>query len=103
MSVHVGIEQTKIGKFLPIIPGHFREEGLFHMNSFIMGKRQDELLGKSVDQRKGELILMMFSKYRILFKIGESIVHPSHIPLEIESETRSEEHTSELQSRGHLV
>src|SRR5690625_5434583 len=49
MSVHVGIEQTKIGKFLPIIPGHFREEGLFHMNS------------------------------------------------------RSEEHTSELQSRGHLV
>src|SRR5690625_6999788 len=30
---------------------------------------------------------MMFSKYRILFKIGESIVHPSHIPLEIESET----------------
>ncbi len=50
------------------------------MHHLVMGKHQNKILMKCVQQRKGNHVVMVLSMDRILGSIGQEIVHPTHIP-----------------------
>src|SRR5207253_11342878 len=71
----------------------FRSKEQFLFNSFLKlltswGKHSEEIKGSSLDEKQVARVLQLLAKYDVLTEIAA---------------IRSEEHTSELQSRGHLV
>src|SRR5690625_7088133 len=58
---------------------------------------------KYIEQYFGEKIFIRTSKKLLLTPAGELILNHAKKVIEQEQMIRSEEHTSELQSRGHLV
>jgi len=57
------------------------------MYHFIMGERQHEVFCKTIEQPKGELIMMETSMDRISLHIAQHVMHPAHIPLHAEAQT----------------
>jgi hypothetical protein len=69
MGVLIGVEQTEIGELLPQVAGHFVEERTFSVDDFIVGEGKHEVLGKGVEQRESELVVLVFSVNGIVGKI----------------------------------
>src|SRR6266576_485197 len=86
MSEHPGIKHPQIGELLPNIPRHFREQRAFPMNNFIVTQHQNEMLLKSIKERKGNVSLMKPPVNRIKLHVMEKVVHPAHIPFKAEPE-----------------
>src|ERR1700681_1520470 len=82
MRVLIAIEQAEVGKLLPQVAGHFVEERVLAVNDFVMGEGQNEIFGEGVEQRKGQLVLLIFAVDRVGGEIGKGVVHPSHVPLQ---------------------
>ena len=57
------------------------------MYHFIMRKYQHEFLAVGIDHAEGKFSVMVASEIRIVFDIIQIIVHESHIPLQIKTES----------------
>src|SRR6266496_73810 len=68
-GIHISEKQAQVGKFSPFISRHFSQQGRFTMDHFVMGKRHDKVLRKSIHGTKGELIVMKSSMNRIKPKV----------------------------------
>src|SRR5690606_41915238 len=51
-----------------------------------MTERQNEVLGKSIDEAEGELAVVVAAMDGIAAHIIEAVVHPAHVPLVAEAE-----------------
>src|SRR4029077_16541898 len=87
MTKHPRIKHPQIGKFLPHITRHFRKQGPFPMNNFVVTKNQNELLLESVEQREGESSMMKPAKDWIQLHVFQKVVHPAHVPFEAETQS----------------
>ena len=56
------------------------------MHNFIVGEGQHEVFAESIEEREGELVVLIATKNRILGKILERVIHPAHVPFEAETE-----------------
>src|SRR4030095_11056370 len=65
-----------------------------------MGQRQHKILLKRVDHSERELIVMVLAMNRILGKVCERIVHPTHIPFEPEPEAAGIDRTGHHRPSG---
>ena len=65
---------------------HAPYERTLAADDLIMRERQDMLFAEGIDERKGQLVVMVFAVNGVKLKIGKGIVHKSHIPFEIEAE-----------------
>ena len=86
MGKHIGIKQTHIGEFLPIIAGHFIEYRLFAVNHFIVGERQQEVFGERIQHAEGQHVVMVFAVNGFLRHVTQGIVHPAHVPFQIKTQ-----------------
>src|SRR5580693_4130700 len=85
MAEHEAVKKAQIGELLPIIARHFSDHGTFSVDNLIMGIRQDEIFRESVQQAKSDFVVMIAAEDRILRYVIQSIVHPTHVPLEAET------------------
>src|SRR5215469_4313904 len=85
MRPHPSQERPQVRHPLPWIPRHLVEQRAFDVHHFVVRKRQDEALAESVEQTKGKLPVVMASVNRILGEVLQGVVHPAHIPLEVDS------------------
>src|SRR5207247_6191117 len=102
-----------------------------HMDHLVVRKREQEILRVRIKHAEGQPVELATPVVRVAFHELQGVVHPTHVPLEIETQSalargvrdfrkgagflgnghgagilpvdRSEEHTSELQSRVDLV
>ena len=51
------------------------------MHDFVMGKRKQKVLLKSIEHAEGEIAMMMFAVYRVECHILQRVMHPAHVPL----------------------
>ena len=65
---------------------HLVEHRSLPVHHFVVGIRHHEPLGMLVNHAEGELVVMPFTVERILPEILERIVHPAHVPLQIETD-----------------
>src|SRR5438445_8990936 len=84
MPEHPRVKHPQISEFLPDIPRHFRKQRAFPMNNFVVAQHQDEMLLKSVEERKGNVSLMEPPINRIELHVMEEVVHPTHVPFKDE-------------------
>ena len=86
MAVLISVEEPQIGELLPHVAGHFVEKRIFTVDDLVVRKRQHKIFGESIQQGKGELVLVKLAVNGILGEISERVVHPAHVPLEAEAE-----------------
>ena len=86
MRPHVAEQQAEICKLLPIVARHFLEQGTFPVDYFVVRERQNEILGECVDHRERQFVMVIFPVNRIVFHESQRVVHPAHIPFQIEAE-----------------
>src|SRR5437764_13779359 len=87
MPEHPCIKHPQIGELLPDIPRHFGKQRAFPIDNFIVTQHQNEMLLKSVDERKRNISLMEPREDRTELHVSEEVVHPGHVPLEAEPES----------------
>ncbi len=82
MGVHKGVQRAQIGEFLPAVARHLVEQRAFHMHDLVVRERQHEFLRKCVQEREGELILMVAAVNWVVVHVLQDVMHPPHVPLE---------------------
>ena len=86
LAVHVPVDQSEVGELLPVVSGHFAEERSFAVHDLIMGKRKGEVLRKGIKHAEGQIVMLVFSMDRVMGHVGQRVVHPTHVPLEAETQ-----------------
>src|SRR5438132_2597938 len=84
MPEHPRIKHPQIGKLLPDVARHFGKQRAFPMDNFIVTQHQNEMLLKSVDERKGNISLMKSAVNGIELHVIEEVMHPAHVPFKAE-------------------
>src|SRR3970040_1393594 len=87
MAILVSEQQAQIGEFLPVVAGHFPEEGTLAVYHLIVGERQNKVFVKCVPDAEGKLIMMIFAVDGIERKIFQRVVHPAHVPLQAKAQS----------------
>src|SRR3984893_14661054 len=86
MAILIGVEETQVGELLPHVAGHLVEERVFAVDDFVVRERQDEVFRKRVEQREGELVLVVFSVDGGVGEKREGVVFFSPLSFVTESE-----------------
>src|SRR5580692_8374861 len=68
-----------------------------------MRQRQYEIFEPRVDETERQIAMMKSAVDRLLGEVVESVVHPSHVPLEAEAETAEIQGTADAGPRGGLL
>src|SRR5258706_1538225 len=79
MRPHESEIGAQIGKLLPRIARSAAVEGTFAVHDLVMGKRQDEFLGKRVEQTEGQILMVPVAMRRVAAEIAQRVVHPTHV------------------------
>ena len=87
MREHIAEECAVGGEFIALKTRHFLDHRALAVNNLIMRDRQDIVFGEAVEERECQLIVIECAVKRIHRHIGEHIVHPAHVPLEIEAQS----------------
>ena len=87
MSCHKCICCLEIGIFVKAFSRHLIQHGAFQMNDFIMRKNKDIVLRICILHGKCHHMMCIFPEIRIQLHILCKIMHPSHIPLQAESQS----------------
>ena len=64
------------------------------MHDLVVADRQHVVLGVGVDEREGQLAVVVLPVDRVVLHVAEAVVHPAHVPLEAEAEA------AEVRRRG---
>src|SRR5579864_1504466 len=89
LPIHPRVKHSEIGKFLPLVTRHLRNQRAFAVYHFIVTQNQNEMFLKRVEQRKRDVVVMKTAKNRIERHVLQKVVHPAHVPFQ--SETQSAE------------
>ena len=73
------------------------------MHDLVVRQRQDEVLGERVDQREGQLVVVVAAVDRVVLEVLERVVHPAHVPLEAEAEPAQVGRPRDARPRGRLL
>src|SRR5258708_16579041 len=84
---HVTEQRAQVGELLPSIAGHLVEQRAFAVNDLVVRKRQHEVFVPRVHQSKRQIAVMKSAVDRSVAEVVERIVHPSHVPLEAQTNT----------------
>ena len=82
----IAVERAQRGKFLLIGAVHLVEHRLLAVYDLIMGKCEDEVLGKGVHHRERQLVVVVLAEVGVKLQIVECVMHEAHVPLEAEAE-----------------
>src|SRR5262245_9705821 len=103
MSVHQSVQRAKRRVLLPHVAGHFVEHRTFAMNDFVVRERQDEVLREGIEHGERQEIMVPASMDRLLLRVLEDVVHPSHIPFVGEPEAAEMHRTADSWKGGRLL
>ena len=86
MPHHKAVGGPEVRKLLLLgIPRHLTCQGTFSVDHLVVGKYQDELLAIGIEHAEGQLPVVVMAEIRIALHVIQEIVHPAHVPLEVES------------------
>ena len=86
MGHHIDEEGPEAGELIIIFSRHLAQHGTLAVNHFIVGNRQNEILTVCIGHGERQIMMHPAPENRILGEIRQRVIHPSHIPLIIESQ-----------------
>ena len=88
MPHHKAVGGPEVRKLLLLgIPRHLSCQGTFSVDHLVVGEYQDELLAVGVEHTEGQLPVVVMAEIWIALHVIQKIVHPAHVPLEVESKS----------------
>ena len=84
---HVAEEGAQIGKLVVILAGHLVQQAALAVHHLIVADGQDKVLTESVEEAESHLVVVAGAEQRVGLHVAEHIVHPAHVPLEVEAQT----------------
>src|SRR5437667_8701923 len=85
MSVHVPVEKSEVGEFLPSVSRHFVEQRTLSVDDYIVCSWEDQVFGEGVPEAEGQLVVMVFPVVWVFCHVFECVVHPAHVPFHPEA------------------
>ena len=86
-----GIGHCGLGGVIPA--AHLADQGALAVDDLVVREGLHEGLAPLVEHAEGELVVVELAEQRVLPEVAEAIVHPAHVPFEVEAEA----------ARGHLL
>ena len=83
---NIRVERPHTGSFQCFIAGHLSHQRAFHMHHLIVGHRKHKILRKGIHKGKRHVPMIVLSEIGIELDVMGHIVHPAHIPFQIESQ-----------------
>ena len=83
---HVAVEHAQAGEFLLVVAGHFVDEAALAVHHLVVAERQDEILAEGVEEAERHLVVVARAEQRVGAHVAEHVVHPAHVPLEVEAQ-----------------
>ena len=83
MGEHVAVEGTQVGELGLIVAGHLVDEAALAVHHLVMADGQHKILAEGVEEAEGHLAMIAGAEQRVGLHVGEHVVHPAHVPLEV--------------------
>ena len=78
---HVGVEGSQARHLGVPVAGHLMQQAALAVDHLVVRQGQHELLGVAVDVVEGQFVVLVLPIDRVLFDVGQRVVHPAHRPL----------------------
>lgn len=82
-----GKEESLLGRFSPVVAWHLSPQRALEMDHLVVGQGQEKPFAERVEQTEGHKIVIVASVERVQLHIGQRVVHPAHVPLEVETQS----------------
>ena len=86
MGHHVAEEGAQVREFFLIIAGHLVQQAALAVDDLVVADGQHEVLTERIEEAERDLAVVAGAEERIGFHVAEHVVHPAHVPLEIEAQ-----------------
>ena len=86
MEKHERVGCLQILKLVVQVSRHLVEHGTLQVDHLVMGDHQDVFLAVGVGHGECHLVMVVFAEIGIQLHVLQEVVHPSHVPLQGESQ-----------------
>ena len=86
MRPHEPVVGAQVRELLPAVTGHLADHRSLAVHHLVVAQRQDEVLREGVDRAEGHLVVVVAPIDGVLVHVLEGVVHPPHVPLEVEAQ-----------------
>ena len=87
MRIHERIEGPQPRSLVPGIARHAPPQGALAVHHLVVAERQNIVLRVGVHHGEGDFVVVVAAVDRILGIIFQGVVHPPHVPLQVEAQT----------------
>ena len=87
MAEHEGVGRLEVGELHLVRTRHLFDHRTLEVDNLIVGDDKNVVLAVCIGHGEGHLIVVVFAEVRIALLILQKVVHPAHVPLEVEAET----------------
>ena len=82
---HVAEEGAQVCKLGVVLAGHLVDQAALAVHHLIVADGQHKVLAEGVEEAEGDLVVVAGTEERVSLHVAEHIVHPAHVPLEVET------------------
>ncbi|MNS29231.1 hypothetical protein D3C72_612260 [compost metagenome] len=100
---HEAEQQAQVGELLPGVAGHLVEQRLLEVHHLVVREGQHELLGQVIHDAEGQVVVVEAAVDRVHGHVLEDVVHPAHVPLEVEAQPALGHRAGHLREGGRLL
>ena len=79
-------ERAQTGETAPVVARHASNQGALAVHDLIVRQRQDKVLREGVHDGEGEQAVVARAPREVALHVVQGVVHPAHIPFEVESQ-----------------
>ena len=79
-------QQPVIPQLAPLVARHLVEQRALAVHDLVVRERQDEVLRERVHERERDQVVVVAAIQRVERHVAQRVVHPAHVPLEVEAE-----------------
>ena len=100
---HIDHEAAHARELPPLVARHLAAQTALHVHHLVVRDGQHEVFGKGVHQREGEVLMMELAEPRVELEVVAHIVHPAHVPLEVEAQPAVRDRIGHERPRGRFL
>ena len=100
---HIDHEAAHARELPPLVARHLAAKRALHVHDLVVRDRQDEILRKGVHQRERDVLVVELAEPGVKLQIVAHVVHPAHVPLEVEAEAAILGGPCDERPRGRLL
>ena len=85
MRHHISQHGAHSRKLLAVLAWHLVDQRAFAVDHLVVGQRQHIIFGKCIHHTEGKFVVIVRAIDRVERYVAEHVVHPAHVPLEVEA------------------